>query len=241
MELSIVLPAYNEAQSLADLVDRFRAIQANYSWELILVDNGSTDSTRQVISSCSQQPDTAFLNPLLLPHNLGYGGGILAGLHAAKGEFLAWSHADKQTPPEDLFAAFELLRKAPSPTSTLVKGSRGRRPLSQQALTLGMQAAASLLLRQPLRDINAQPKVFHRGLLDHFRNPPEDFNLDLYVYHLALSLRWHVFTLPVEFGLREHGQSRWAFSLRSKTRHILKTLRFIAQLSTHPKPRKDRP
>lgn len=231
MNLSVVLPCYNEADSLPQIVEQYSKCSLPVTWELILVNNGSNDTTSEVMQKLCRNPAYAFLTIVELSKNHGYGGGILAGLKQAKGEFLAWSHADMQTPPGDVFAAYQKALNCPVPDKTLVKGRRASRPLSEQALTWGMQSIASVCLKRPLTDINAQPKLFHRSLLDKFHNPPEDFNLDLYLYHLAILSGYQVVTIPVVFGKRAHGESRWAFSLRSKAIHIGKTLRFIAHLA----------
>lgn len=231
MDFSIVVPCYNEGPSLTSLVQRFSDIKVPYTWELLLVNNGSGDETKSVLDSLAKSQHYPFLRPVTLESNRGYGGGILAGLEQARGTTLAWTHADLQTPPEDLFRAYELLHASGNPGKTLVKGLRQNRHPAAMALTLGMQVAASACLGQPLKDINAQPKVFPKELFAHFQNPPADFNLDLYLYHLALSRGYRVLTLPVIFERRPHGTSKWAFSLRSRARHILATLRYIRHLA----------
>ena len=55
------------------------------------------------------------------------------------------------------------------------------------AFTFGMSVFESVLLRRPLRDINAQPTLFPRSLYETWTTPPEDFALDLYAYVSAKS------------------------------------------------------
>jgi glycosyltransferase involved in cell wall biosynthesis len=232
--MSIVVPCYNEAENLPQLIARFVELArvAPLDWELILVDNGSTDDSAAVLARECAKAGRAFIRVVRVPApNVGYGHGILTGLSAARGELLGWTHADGQTPPADVLRAFERLRSASAPRRTLVKGRRRGRPLKDVLFTLGMQASAACLLRENLADINAQPKVFHRDLLALAHTPPADLSLDLYFLWLAQKRGFSVETIDVAFGAREHGDSKWAFSVRSKLRHISRTLRFMRELA----------
>jgi glycosyltransferase involved in cell wall biosynthesis len=225
---SIVVPCFNEAENLPALLAAFHALRRPDSdWELVLVDNGSTDASAEILANCSEP----WLLVVTVPRpNIGYGHGIVTGLRAARGALLGWTHADGQTPPADVLRAFELLKNAADPARTLVKGRRRNRPVRDAAFTAGMQLAGLVLLRRSIPDANGQPKVFHRDLLEKMVDPPTDLSLDLYALWLAQSLGWQRLELDVRFGDRLHGESRWAFSWRSKARHIGRTLRFMRRL-----------
>jgi len=229
--LSIVLPCYNEARSLPALLEGYAAaLPAGLAVEVICVDNGSTDDTPGVLAEQLARPDRAFVRVVRVPANVGYGHGLMAGLRAARGAFLAFSHADLQCPPADVFRAHTLLAAQDDPQRWLVKGRRSWRGVDAFLLTAGMSLVATSLLGLPLFDSNAQPKVFHRSLLERLTAPPDGFQLDLYVLYTARRAGIHVLTIPVHFGAREHGTSRWAFSLASRRRHIADMLRFIVDL-----------
>jgi glycosyltransferase involved in cell wall biosynthesis len=120
LRLSIVLPCYNEAESLPLLLGRYAAVWEDLPAELILVDNGSTDDTAQVLGRELARPEYAFARAVTVPANQGYGHGIFTGLQAARGEFLAFSHADMQCSPADVFAAYHRLQAEPEPERALV-------------------------------------------------------------------------------------------------------------------------
>lgn len=228
--LSIVLPCYNEAPSIGRILADFADVSDAPAFELILVDNGSTDETPQLLAAALANPDCAFLRTVRVSPNRGYGAGLLAGLAAARAPVLAWSHADLQTPPRDVFRAYAAYLSAPDPGKSWVKGRRSPRPFRDEVLTKGMQHIASLALGHDLVDINAQPKLFPRALYERFVEPPCDFNLDLYLYALAEHEGYARLEIPVVFGERAHGQSKWAFSLASRRRHIWASLRYICHL-----------
>jgi len=94
-----------------------------------------------------------------------------------------------------------------------------------------MQSLATLILRTRLHEINAQPKVFHRSLMDECPRPPSDFNLDLYVMYRAVRRGWAILSIPVRFPPRVYGHSHWASSWQSRIRTILKSIRYMAQLA----------
>lgn len=213
----MVLPCYNEGPNLAPLVQRYQAAApAGLAWELLLVDNGSTDGSAGILAGLAAQH--AFVRVVAVARNIGYGHGLAQGLEAAQGRILAFSHADQQCDPADVFRAYGL---AKDDERLIVKGRRQRRALSQQLLTWGMGLWCSAWLWKPLSDINAQPKAFHRGLLPGLRPLPDGFELDLHVLYGALALGWRQASIPVHFAARGHGQSKWAAHTVLRWRTIL--------------------
>ena len=102
--------------------------------------------------------------------------------------------------------------------------------------TFGMQVTAAALLWKNLEDINGQPKAFHRTLLDLASEPPTDLSLDLYFFWVAKNHDFKVETFDVDFGLREHGESKWAFNWRSKARNIARSVKYMSALKTSGRP-----
>ena len=236
---SVVVPCFNEERAIPDLVARFAALRAGPAdddWELVLVDNGSTDGSAALLRDAAAAHAPWLRVATVAPPNVGYGHGILTGLRAAHGELLAWTHADGQTPAADALVALELLARSPDPTRTFVKGRRRGRPLADRAFTAGMQLAARALLGEALPDINGQPKAFHRVLLARATDAPHDLSLDLYLFLLARRLGFDVRTFDVRFLPRVHGESRWAFSWRSRARHVARALGFMRALGRAPRP-----
>lgn len=227
--LSIVLPCYNEAQGIPQILERFAAVGEGYDFELILVDNGSRDHTQAVLAE--QLPSHPFARSVRIVDNKGYGDGIFAGLQAARGELLAWSHADLQTDPADVFRALDQYQSNLSNDSEtvnlLVKGRRHGRRLSERTISWGMQIVALVCLRRWIPEINAQPKLFHRRLLDHLPSPPTDFNFDVYVLYQARRHGWRFTSLDVLFPPRPYGKSNWAATWRSKIRTIRRSMVYM--------------
>jgi glycosyltransferase involved in cell wall biosynthesis len=230
-QLSIVVPCYNEAGNLPSLFARFREVlHGRDDVELVVVNNGSKDHSALVIACELDKPENAFARTVLVPVNQGYGFGILSGLRAAAGEYLAWTHADMQTDPNDVLLGFARLMAEPERERCLVRGRRVGRPLVDRAFTVGMGWVASAALAAPLFDINAQPKIFHKSLLASMDDAPWDFSLDLYLLYLAQRKGLRVLEQPVHFGAREHGEAKGGGSLRGKARLTRRTLEYIFKL-----------
>ncbi len=227
VKFSVVLPCYNEAENIPLVLAAYEKVWPEFPAELVLVNNGSTDDTREVLER--QLTRFSFARSVLVPINKGYGYGVMAGLRAARGEVLGVSHADMQCSPRDLFRAYAALADS---HTTLIKGERSGRAFGPAVITTVMAVCATSVLGMWLTDINAQPKVFHRSLLERMDRSPDGFELDLYIMYTAKLSGWQIKTIPVTFGARTHGVSKWAFSLRSRRKHMESTLRYIFSLSS---------
>lgn len=226
MRLSLVIPCYNEAANLPLLIDRCQELGKRPDVEVVLVDNGSSDRSPQVLAELL--PRQRVCRSVRVEVNQGYGFGILSGLAAARGEILAWTHADMQTDPQDALRGLAFFdRHGPD---IFVKGRRYGRPLADVAFTMGMSAFETLLLRKPLWDINAQPTMFSRRLFESWSQPPHDFSLDLFAYYQARRAGLAVHRFPVRFGERAHGVSHWNVNWAAKRKFIKRTVDFSLQL-----------
>lgn len=225
--LSLVIPCYDEAKNLPDLIVRCRALLSQADIEIILVDNGSRDDTQRILSQATQQER---LRSVRVPVNQGYGFGILAGLRAATGDVLAWTHADLQTDPADTLRGLEIFKQNPG-KKLFVKGRRTGRPLGDVLFSVGMAAFESALFGMNFWDVNAQPTMFPRSLLQSWKNPPHDFALDLFAYWSAMRQGYAVHRFPVHFGARGHGTvSRWNINWNSKLKMIQRVIGYSWQL-----------
>lgn len=245
MKFSLVIPCYNEAANLPLLLERCAGLLAAgqniaqgvaqdiaQDIEIVLVDNGSTDNSPEVLSTLL--PKYPGCRSVRVEHNQGYGFGILSGLRAAKGEILGWTHADMQTDPQDALRGLELFARHGG--KVFAKGRRYGRPLADTAFTVGMSVFESVLLGTRLWDINAQPTMFPRSFFETWTDAPHDFSLDLYAYYKARQAGLAVHRFPVLFGRRAHGVSHWNVNWAAKRKFIKRTVEFSFQLKKSLKP-----
>ena len=222
MRCSLVIPCHNEAATLPRLTDRCREIvDAHPHIEIMLVDNGSTDETPEILKNIP-------LKSIRVEVNRGYGHGILTGLEHASGDILGWTHADMQADVGDIVRGINVFERFGE--NIFVKGRRYGRPLSDVFFTVGMGFFETMLLRTPLWDINAQPNLFPRHFFHSWKNPPHDFSLDLYAYYQAKKQHLSVHRFPVSFGKRIHGISHWNIDWPSKMKFIRRTIQYSLDL-----------
>ena len=247
VDLSIVVPCYNEAGNIPLIIKSFDAICASdKNIEVLLVDNGSTDNSAEVFEQQLQGKNNIKL--VKVTQNQGYGYGILAGLEQAQGKLLAWTHADMQTDPEDVITAYKLylqkqeeLQRSPNKESKLdgfdrnhiiIKGHRKKRKLTEAFFSWGMQVLCSIVLGTALEEINAQPKLFSRQFYQEYiqKDAPYDFSLDLYLLYQAKKYG-KTFSIPVYFKPRLHGEAKGGGSFKTRIKLIQRTLAYIFELS----------
>jgi len=122
MKLSIIICAYNEKDSILTVLDRVKAADLGPEWEkeIIVVDNCSTDGTRELLQEVAQQGNPA-AKVIFHPRNLGKGSSIRTGYANATGKYTVIQDADFEYDPADLKL---LLDKAESDGADAVFGSR---------------------------------------------------------------------------------------------------------------------
>lgn len=219
---SIIIPCYNEAFNLPELISQLELLVKKKDIEFILVNNGSTDNSLDILTKILT-PNIYVVN---LEKNNGYGGGIKAGLEQAKGEFIGWIHADLQYSVVDSLSNLDNLCNGVK----FLKGQRYGRTFFQSAVSMAMSIYESLLFGKCLYEINAQPTIFHKELLNFLKNAPNDFSIDLYVYLLALRHNYTFKRIRVNFIKRQYGKSSWNSGIKSVVSMSMKTMQFSIKL-----------
>ncbi len=228
VKYSLVIPCYNESKNIIAILEKVKFSFNPKVIELIIVDNGSTDDTQQLLKKNLKK--YAFATSIKIPTNVGYGHGIYEGLKAAKGEIMGWTHADLQTDLLDTLKGFEFFSLNEDIENLFVKGTRKGRNYFDSFFTLGMSILSSIILRKLLWDINAQPNIFHKNFLMYIENPPLDFSFDLYVFYKASKLNKNIRRFPVNFYDRVYGKSKWNTNFQSKLKFILRNIKYIFKL-----------
>ena len=109
-ELSFVIPVYNGSQTIADVVARIRELTTDLVIEVILVNDGSSDSSEETCSKLAEEfPDC--IRFVHLPRNFGEHNAVLAGLHQSVGNYVAVLDDDGQNPPEEVLRMYAEIKK----------------------------------------------------------------------------------------------------------------------------------
>ena len=203
MEVSLVIPCYNEEGNIETLIKKCKNFLSNDNHELILVNNGSTDNTEKKIDEFLKIKNIKKIN---VSKNYGFGYGVFQGLINSSGNIMSYTHADNQTDPNDVLRGLKLLEENQG-SDFLIKGNRVNRVKNNwKALNLfvsfSMTIFETILFQKVLYDIHAQPVIFHKNFFNMWKNIPKDFGIDLYVYYLAKKHNLKIIRFPVQFDVK---------------------------------------
>ncbi len=228
--ISIILPCYNEYKSLSKIHNKALYITQNYPIEIIFVNNGSTDQSKDFFNNLKTSEKIKVVN---VPINKGYGYGIKMGLkEISNSKFFGWTHSDLQTDLFDLIKAYEIIISRDYQNNIFIKGKRHARPIIDRLISLSMGLYNSFLfLYKDCHEINAQPSIFPIDLKDKIiKNAPNNYLLDLYAFIYAITYKKTCVRINVLFPQRKFGISHWNKGLKSKIYFISNNLIYSLKL-----------
>ena len=208
IELSVVVPCFNEAENLAALVSRTQAALAELpiAWELILVDDGSGDRTREKILA-AEKADSR-VRGAFHQENLGIVAGWNTGLEKSRGDFVITIDADLQYRPEDVPRLWQVMAET---RADLVQGWRTPTAADDPARQRGSQLFSRLLnflFAMKLKDNKSGFILYRREALAEVMAERQGFRLFQHFIAVAAHARGlRIVEVPVAFDPRRAGTS----------------------------------
>ncbi len=226
-ELSIIIPSYNELNNLKNLIKRINMIlQKNKNIEIIIVDNGSTDKSKNYIDN--NKKFNSKIKFLRVKKNIGYGYGIKHGLKFATGRIISWTHADLQFDINDIVKFFHKNKNLIINKNFFIKGKRKNRTFLDLFFSNGMSIIVNFIFNTKISDINAPPKIFHRNLVKKIlKFGPNDFCLELFLLLLVSKNHLKIHELPIKVKNRINDISKGGSSFFGKIKLTITTFKYI--------------
>ncbi len=215
MKFSIIIPCYNEQANLPLLIDNILPLQNDYELEYILVENGSTDNSREYLKN-NIEGKYKNIKIKYLDINKGYGYGLKNGLKLAKGEYLGWIHADMQVHPNDLRPIFDFALSNDSKEKIFLKARRTNRPFVDRFFAAGQTVFSSIVFFYKMFDIGASPLIFSKSLIDNYDKMTNDFSIEVFTYLMAKKKNFYIKRFNINLNDRENSDSSWNTGLMSK-------------------------
>ena len=215
--VSVVVPCFNEEHAVAQtLADLHRALPAVGEYEIIFVDDGSTDGTAEVIEREGRGSDQVRL--LRHQRNRGYGAELKTGMRAARATLVAITDADGTYPNERLPEMIRATESADMVVGARI-GANVKYPFIRRVPKAFLRAYASWIAGQHVPDMNSGLRVFRREVAERFLGVlPDGFSFTTTITLAMLTNAYAVKYLPIDYAERIG---------RSKIRPIRDTLTFF--------------
>ncbi len=243
MDLSIVIPAYNEVESIPELHRRITAVLERMdprpSYEIVFVDDGSTDGTSEVLTTLAGQD--GHCRAIRLTANSGKSAAYMAGFEITTGEVVATLDAELQDDPDELPKLLTQLEKG----ADLVVGWKSGRMQNEPTKTVPSRlynGLKGLLFGLNLRDSNCGFRVMRSKVAKSLVLYGGQYRLLPELVHLG---GFRVEEMPVNHRPRKHGTSKYGisrfwtglldlFAVRFLTAYLNQPLHFFGTLAILP-------
>ena len=229
-EVSIVVPVYDEEESLPELIDKIRASceSASLSFEVFLVDDGSNDRSWATIASLAESDER--IRGIRLKRNYGKSAALSTGFDHATGTYVVTLDADLQDDPAEIPALIEILKEG----NDLVSGWKTRRrdPLSKTVPSRFFNFVTRLLSGIPLHDFNCGLKAYRVEVVKEVRPYGE---LHRYIPLLAHNEGYRrIAEKSVVHHPRKHGTTKFGFERYLRGFLDLLTVLFLTRFASRP-------
>lgn len=229
MDISIVVPLLNEAESLPELHEALtQALEPlGRSWEIVFVNDGSTDDSMDVLRRLYEENEN--VKVLSFGRNLGKSAALAAGFAEARGDVVVTIDADLQDDPNEIPALIERLDEG----FDLVSGWKKERkdPLSKRLASRLFNRVTSALSGLRLHDMNCGLKVYRRDVVETIRVYGE---LHRYTPVLAHWAGFRITELPVRHHARRYGTTKFGPERFLRGFFDLLTVLFLRRYVTRP-------
>jgi glycosyltransferase involved in cell wall biosynthesis len=206
MKISVIIPVYNEKKTIREILNRVK--KTELADEIIIVDDGSTDGTREILTDYLEQSP---YRVIFQEKNQGKGAAIRTGLQAVQGDVIIIQDADLEYDPREYP---NLLKPIEEGVADVVYGSRflgaPRRPIlfwnmvANKILTL----VTNILYNNILTDMETGYKVFRREVINGIQLRANRFDFEPEFTAKILKRKVRIFEVPIAFYPRDYSEGK---------------------------------
>lgn len=206
MKVSVIIPVYNEVNTIEEILRRVEAEQV--ASEILIVDDGSADGTRDILQTLNNKDH---IRVILHERNQGKGAAVRTGIQQATGDVLLIQDADLEYNPRDYPA---LLQPIEEGIADVVYGSRFLGGPRRTAMYWHMVAnklltfMTNLLYNTILSDMETGYKVFKREILEGIRIRANKFDFEPEFTAKILKRKARVYEVPISFNPRDYDEGK---------------------------------
>jgi len=213
MKVSVIIPCYNEEDTIAETINRVKNVSISYEKEILVVDDNSTDDSVKITQR--------FTGVRLLQHtvNRGKGAAVQTGVASATGDIIVIQDADLEYNPREIPKLIEPIVKG---ETEIVYGSRflGACKGMSKSHFLGnkvLSLTASILYSSKITDIMTAHKVFRTSILKGVQLNSKGFEFEVEITAKVLNRHLKIVEIPIIYKYRESGKAkiRWKDGLKS--------------------------
>lgn len=206
--VSIIVPVYNEVRTVRAVIDRLLTIELPVPREILIVDDGSTDGTRDVLAQA--EADGVKATILFAERNGGKGSAIRRGLARATGTIVAIQDADLELDPQQIAALLApIVRREAGVVygSRFLNGASGA-PLVSVAANRFLTGVTNLLYGASLTDMETCYKIMRTDIARSLRLTANRFDIEPEITARLLRAGHRITELPVRFDARSRAQGK---------------------------------
>jgi glycosyltransferase involved in cell wall biosynthesis len=227
--VSIVIPVFNEAENITPLYHALTSAmrEVKQTWEVIFIDDGSTDATYKTLEQLHAQDDS--LQVIRFRRNFGQTAAMAAGLDHARGDIIVTMDGDLQNDPLDIPLLISKIEEG----YDLASGWRIDRQdtLSRRLPSKIANWLISLTTGLYLHDYGCTLKAFRREIASELKLYGE---MHRFIPALAANLGATIIEVPVRHHPREHGTSKYGITRTIRVLLDLMTVKFLSGYFTRP-------
>ncbi|MCM8748684.1 glycosyltransferase family 2 protein [Thermomicrobiaceae bacterium CFH 74404] len=206
--ISVLIPVYNEERTILELIRRVRAVELPYQREIVVVDDGSTDGTREALAQ--EAEGARDLKVIYHAVNRGKGAAVRTALTAATGDVLIIQDADLEYDPRDYPV---LLRPIVEGRTQVVYGSRflGEHKAMYFWHAVGnrfLTLVTNLLYDTTLTDMETGYKVFTAEVARRLRLRSDRWGFDPEITAQILKRGYRIYEVPIAYNGREYWEGK---------------------------------